>query len=163
MATVELRRELGLTSAVMITVGSVIGSGIFLKPLDIARSVPSPAWIYGAWAVIGFVCLVFRRPEDEGALYMPHIDDLRLTEEYRGRGYGTAFIHELERIADEAGYQDIYISVEPRENPRAHALYRRLGYEQLQDEPYLSTWNYRTADGEIHQGSIWIVDMVKQI
>ncbi len=41
----------------MITVGSVIGSGIFLKPLDIARSLPSPAWIFGAWVVIGVVCL----------------------------------------------------------------------------------------------------------
>ena len=41
----------------MITVGSVIGSGIFLKPLDISRSLPSPAWIFGAWVAIGVVCL----------------------------------------------------------------------------------------------------------
>jgi APA family basic amino acid/polyamine antiporter len=53
----ELRRELGLTSAMMITVGSVIGSGIFLKPLDVAQSLPSPAWIYGVWLAIGVVCL----------------------------------------------------------------------------------------------------------
>ncbi len=57
MAHAELRRELGATSAIMITVGSVIGSGIFLKPLDIARSLPSPAWIFGAWVAIGVVCL----------------------------------------------------------------------------------------------------------
>jgi APA family basic amino acid/polyamine antiporter len=57
MAHAELRRELGTVSAVMITVGSVIGSGIFLKPLDISRSLPSPAWIFGAWAAIGIVCL----------------------------------------------------------------------------------------------------------
>jgi APA family basic amino acid/polyamine antiporter len=57
MAHAELRRELGATSAVMITVGSVIGSGIFLKPLDIARSLPSPAWIFGAWVTIGVICL----------------------------------------------------------------------------------------------------------
>jgi APA family basic amino acid/polyamine antiporter len=56
MAHAELRRELGATSAVMITVGSVIGSGIFLKPLDIARSLPSPAWIFGAWVTIGVIC-----------------------------------------------------------------------------------------------------------
>jgi basic amino acid/polyamine antiporter, APA family len=57
IARAELRRELGLTSAVSITVGSVIGSGIFLKPLDIAQSLPNPAWIYAAWLVIGVVCL----------------------------------------------------------------------------------------------------------
>ncbi|MBI1853260.1 MAG: amino acid permease, partial [Planctomycetes bacterium] len=53
----ELRRSLGLVSAVTIVVGGVIGSGIFLKPLDISRSLPSPAWIYGIWAVLGAVCL----------------------------------------------------------------------------------------------------------
>lgn len=111
--------------------------------------------------VIGYVCLVFRRPED--TLFMPHIDDLRLAEEHRGQGYGTAFIQELERIAAAAGYHEIYISVEPDDNPRALALYQRLGYQQIQAKPYLNTWDYRTADGQIHQGSDWIVDMVKPL
>lgn len=52
-----LARRLGLTSAVMITVGAVIGSGIFLKPLDVAQSLPSPLWILIAWIGIGIVCL----------------------------------------------------------------------------------------------------------
>ena len=53
----ELRRELGLTSAISITVGSVIGSGIFLKPLDVSQSLPNPLWIYGVWLAIGLICL----------------------------------------------------------------------------------------------------------
>ena len=53
----ELARRLGLTSAVMITVGSVIGSGIFLKPLVIAQALPSEAWIHGCWILLGIVCL----------------------------------------------------------------------------------------------------------
>lgn len=53
----ELRRSLGPTSAVMITVGSVIGSGIFFKPLDISQALPSPIWIYGCWVGLGLVCL----------------------------------------------------------------------------------------------------------
>jgi APA family basic amino acid/polyamine antiporter len=57
VARPELRRALGPTSAVMITVGSVIGSGIFLKPLDVAQSLPSAVWIYGVWLAIGMVCL----------------------------------------------------------------------------------------------------------
>ncbi len=53
----QLARRLGLTSAVMITVGSVIGSGIFLKPLDVALALPSTEWIYGLWIALGLVCL----------------------------------------------------------------------------------------------------------
>ncbi|MEZ5963671.1 MAG: amino acid permease [Planctomycetota bacterium] len=53
----RLSRELGLTSAVMITVGSVIGSGIFLKPLAISQALPSVGWIYACWVVLGIVCL----------------------------------------------------------------------------------------------------------
>ncbi len=53
----ELRRTMGLTSALSIVVGGVIGSGIFMKPLDIARNVPDPMWIYGLWAVLGVICL----------------------------------------------------------------------------------------------------------
>jgi APA family basic amino acid/polyamine antiporter len=54
---VGLARRLGTTSAVMVTVGAVIGSGIFLKPLDIANSLPNPMWIHAAWIALGVVCL----------------------------------------------------------------------------------------------------------
>lgn len=50
-------RRLGLTSAVSITVGAVIGSGIFLKPLSIAQSLPGIGWIFALWVGLGLVCL----------------------------------------------------------------------------------------------------------
>lgn len=53
----RLARRLGTTSAVMITVGSVIGSGIFLKPLAIAQALPDAGWIFACWAALGAVCL----------------------------------------------------------------------------------------------------------
>jgi len=53
----HLQRRLGLTSAISITVGAVIGSGIFLKPLTIAQSLPGEGWIYGLWIGLGAVCL----------------------------------------------------------------------------------------------------------
>jgi APA family basic amino acid/polyamine antiporter len=53
----ELRRSLGLTSAISIVVGGVIGSGIFLKPLDVARSLPGAGWIFACWIGLGVVCL----------------------------------------------------------------------------------------------------------
>ncbi len=53
----QLQRRLGLTSAISITVGAVIGSGIFLKPLKVAQSLPSEGWIFALWALLGIVCL----------------------------------------------------------------------------------------------------------
>jgi APA family basic amino acid/polyamine antiporter len=57
MQSGQLQRRLGLTSAVSITVGAVIGSGIFLKPLSVAQSLPSEAWIHLLWVGLGLVCL----------------------------------------------------------------------------------------------------------
>ena len=53
----HLQRRLGLISAISITVGAVIGSGIFLKPLVIAQSLPSVTWIFGLWFALGLMCL----------------------------------------------------------------------------------------------------------
>jgi basic amino acid/polyamine antiporter, APA family len=53
----HLKRRLGLASAISITVGSVIGSGIFLKPLSISQALPGVGWIYVLWVALGAVCL----------------------------------------------------------------------------------------------------------
>lgn len=57
MTSGQLQRRLGLVSAVSITVGAVIGSGIFLKPLAVAQALPSEAWIHAMWVGLGLVCL----------------------------------------------------------------------------------------------------------
>ena len=54
----ELRRSMGTTTATMVVVGGVIGSGIFLKPLAVAQALPDAAWIHGCWIVLGVVCLL---------------------------------------------------------------------------------------------------------
>jgi len=53
--------------------------------------------------------------------------------------------------------------VDPLNNPRAHALYRRLGYRQLQTEPYLKHWEFADSDGNLHAGDDWTVDMAKPL
>jgi APA family basic amino acid/polyamine antiporter len=53
----HLKRRLGLFSATSITVGAVIGSGIFLKPLIVSQSLPGEGWIYALWVGLGLVCL----------------------------------------------------------------------------------------------------------
>jgi APA family basic amino acid/polyamine antiporter len=55
--THELRRRLGLVSAISITVGAVIGSGIFFKAKEVAHALPDPTSIYATWALLGVVCL----------------------------------------------------------------------------------------------------------
>lgn len=53
MDNTELRRELGLFDAVSIVLGIVIGSGIFLVPNLIARTLPYPGWILATWIATG--------------------------------------------------------------------------------------------------------------
>ncbi len=48
-----LPRVLSLWDVVMIVVGGVIGSGIFLSPSEIARAIPSPLLMLAVWVVGG--------------------------------------------------------------------------------------------------------------
>lgn len=57
MSSGQLQRRLGLVSAVSITVGAVIGSGIFLTPLVAAQNVPGEGWLYLLWIGLGVICL----------------------------------------------------------------------------------------------------------
>lgn len=117
--------------------------------------------------VVGFACLVFRRPaywsDAEDTTRLPMIVDLRVREDRRGQGYGTALVRAMEALAANAGYARLYLSVEPRDNPRATALYLRLGYRPLQDEPYHSGWDFTDSQGNRHRGEAWVVDMVKAL
>jgi APA family basic amino acid/polyamine antiporter len=49
----ELPRILSLWDVVMIVIGGVVGSGIFLSPSEIAIAVPSPVLMLGVWIVGG--------------------------------------------------------------------------------------------------------------
>ncbi len=67
----ELVQGLGLTSATMLVMGSMIGSGIFIVSAEIAREVDSPALLIGAWAVAGFMTIVAALSYGELAAMMP--------------------------------------------------------------------------------------------
>jgi APA family basic amino acid/polyamine antiporter len=66
-----LVKGLGLTSATMLVMGSMIGSGIFIVSSQIAREVDSPALLIGAWAVTGFMTVVGALSYGELAAMMP--------------------------------------------------------------------------------------------
>lgn len=52
-----LQRQINLTAAIALVVGSVIGSSIFAKPATMAQVLPDPMWILGAWVVAGLLSL----------------------------------------------------------------------------------------------------------
>jgi APA family basic amino acid/polyamine antiporter len=68
----EFVKGLGLTSATMLVMGSMIGSGIFIVSADIARKVDSPALLIGAWLLTGFLTITGALAYGELAAMMPH-------------------------------------------------------------------------------------------
>ncbi len=56
------------------------------------------------------------------------ISDMIVARSYQGLGYGTAIIQTLARAARDMGVQELEIGA-AFSNPRAAALYRRLGFE----------------------------------
>ncbi|MGA2417308.1 MAG: amino acid permease [Candidatus Sulfotelmatobacter sp.] len=64
-------KGLGLPSATMLVMGSMIGSGIFIVSAEIAREVDSPALLIAAWAVAGFMTIVAALSYGELAAMMP--------------------------------------------------------------------------------------------
>jgi APA family basic amino acid/polyamine antiporter len=67
----ELVKGLGLTSATMLVIGSMIGSGIFIVSAEISREVDSPALLIGAWLVTGFMTIAAALSYGELAAMMP--------------------------------------------------------------------------------------------
>jgi APA family basic amino acid/polyamine antiporter len=67
----EFVKALGLTSATMLVMGSMIGSGIFIVSAEISREVNSPALLIGAWLVTGFMTIVGALSYGELAAMMP--------------------------------------------------------------------------------------------
>src|ERR1700694_2255166 len=67
----ELVKGLGLTSAIMLVMGSMIVSGIFIVSAEISREVDSPALLIAAWLVTGFLTVVGALSYGELAAMMP--------------------------------------------------------------------------------------------
>lgn len=53
----ELKRKLSLYGLTMIAVGSCIGSGIFISPSDVVKSIPDPIFALLAWGIGGLIAL----------------------------------------------------------------------------------------------------------
>src|SRR6201992_4156146 len=64
-------RELGPLDSTMIVAGSMIGSGIFIVPADIARQVGSLGWLLAVWVLTGLLTVAAALSYGEMAAMMP--------------------------------------------------------------------------------------------
>src|SRR5436309_14599276 len=64
-------RELGLFDSVMIVIGTMIGSGIFIVPAEMSRLLGSSGWLLVAWAVTGVLTISAAVSYGELASMMP--------------------------------------------------------------------------------------------
>ena len=53
----QLKNTIGLWPAVSIIIGSIIGSGVFMKPATMAEQTGSPLWLAAVWIVAGVFSL----------------------------------------------------------------------------------------------------------
>ncbi len=56
-ATTSLAKKIGFWSATAIIIGSVIGSGVFMKPASMAGQLGSPVWLTLVWVIAGIFSL----------------------------------------------------------------------------------------------------------
>jgi APA family basic amino acid/polyamine antiporter len=68
----ELVKGMGLTSATMLVMGNMIGSGIFIVSADISRRVDSPALLIAAWLITAILSVGGALAYGELAAMMPH-------------------------------------------------------------------------------------------
>jgi basic amino acid/polyamine antiporter, APA family len=67
----EFVRGLGLFDSVMVVVGVMIGSGIFIVSADMSRTIGSPGWLLVAWVITGVLTIAASLSYGELASMMP--------------------------------------------------------------------------------------------
>lgn len=65
------RRELGLFDSTMIVIGTMIGSGIFIVPAAMSRTVGGPGWMLSAWLLTGVLTITAALSYGELASILP--------------------------------------------------------------------------------------------
>lgn len=76
----------------------------------------------------------------------PDVEDLYVTEVCRSQGVGTQILREAARLVAERGFRNIGLGVDVN-NPRAQALYRRLGFQDSGLEPHYERYEYVDREG----------------
>jgi GNAT superfamily N-acetyltransferase len=64
---------------------------------------------------------------------LPKLSDLYVKADCRGKGIGSDLIRYRENIAKDLGYSEIFVSVDPVENPKMLKLINKHGYKAISD------------------------------
>lgn len=92
----------------------------------------------------------------------PKLSDLYVSKPYRGNGIGRALIHYREKLAKLARFKQIYVSVDPVENPKMMKLITKLGYTAI-SEPYEKEATYYDDAGLPYEHMYMRVDLKKSL
>lgn len=104
--------------------------------------------------ILGFAVIKFN-----GTL-LPKLSDLYVKDEYRGNGVGSDLIRYRENIARDLGYSEIFVSVDPIENPKMIKLIKKHGYEVI-SEPYFKKAKFFNDDGTTYNKTYKRIDLKK--
>ena len=137
--------------------------GIHAQHLDTADGVGLRFLVYEHDGQIQAVAMLRLRAAGSSvdAAPTPRISDLYVAPRHRSRGIGSAFITAMEDIAAAAGHTAMYIGVDPVSNPRALALYRRLGYAPASSEPHRIEALFYDDAGVPTERTYWRLDLFK--
>lgn len=94
-----------------------------------------------------------------GTLF-PKLSDLYVKENYRGNGIGSGLIKYREKIAKSLGYSEIFVGVDPIENPKMIKLIRKHGYEPI-SETYIKKALFYKDDGSAYNKTYTRIDLKK--
>lgn len=117
--------------------------------------------------VVGFVLIMYDNKVDV-MLYtdnQPCMDmvDLYVDESMRGMGIGSALITAAERVCAERNVPYMGLDVNPEDNPKALALYTRLGYMQVGGAHLDGVYASQDEHGNATVYEDWCVDMIKLV
>jgi APA family basic amino acid/polyamine antiporter len=87
-STPGLERRLGVLDGALLTIGSVIGTGIFFTAGEVARAIPDPAGFLLVWAASGLLTLAGALTYAELGAMMPRAGGLYA---YLSEAYGTVW------------------------------------------------------------------------
>lgn len=91
---------------------------------------------------------------------LPKLSDLYVKADYRGNGVGSDLIKYRENIARDLGYSEIYVSVDPVENPKMIKLINKHDYKAISD-PYFKKATFYKVDGMSYDKTYTRIDLKK--
>ena len=95
--------------------------------------------------------------------HLPKLSDLYVDEQYRGRGVGSALILAREKLAEEYGHAEMFVSINPEESPEMIRLAEKLGYVPIQSEPYWTTATFHDQDDKPYEKRYSRIDFRKKL